>query len=67
VHCQHAGFPILGDAKYADETALRLAEKFQLKRLFLHAASLKFRLDDHNYALEAALPSELERLLDSIT
>ena len=66
VHCQHAGFPILGDAKYADETALRLAEKFQLKRLFLHAASLKFRLDDHNYALEAALPTELERLLASI-
>lgn len=66
VHCQHAGFPILGDAKYADEAAVRIADKLGLKRLFLHAASLNFRLDEQNYSLEAGLPTELERLLDAI-
>jgi len=65
VHCQHAGFPILGDAKYADDAADRLAEKLRLKRLFLHAASLSFRLEEQNYSLQAALPSELQRLIDS--
>ncbi|MBT6038504.1 MAG: RluA family pseudouridine synthase [Halieaceae bacterium] len=65
VHCQHAGFPILGDAKYADDAADRLAEKLRLKRLFLHAASLSFRLDEQNYSLQAALPLELQRLIDS--
>lgn len=65
VHCQHAGFPILGDAKYADDAADRLAEKLRLKRLFLHAASLSFRLEEQNYSLQAALPLELQRLIDS--
>ena len=65
VHCQHAGFPILGDAKYADDAADRLAERLRLKRLFLHAASLTFRLEEQNYSLQAALPAELQRLLDS--
>jgi len=66
VHCQHAGFPILGDAKYADDAADRLAEKLRLKRLFLHAASLSFRLEEQNYSLQAALPLELQRLIDSV-
>ena len=65
VHCQHAGFPILGDAKYADDAADCLAEKLRLKRLFLHAASLSFRLEEQNYSLQAALPLELQRLIDS--
>ena len=66
VHCQHAGFPILGDAKYSDEAAIRLADKIGLKRLFLHAASLNFQLEEQNYSLEAALPKELQRLVESL-
>ena len=66
VHCQHAGFPILGDAKYSDEAAIRLADKIGLKRLFLHAASLNFWLEEQNYSLEAALPKELQRLVESL-
>jgi 23S rRNA pseudouridine955/2504/2580 synthase len=66
VHCQHAGFPILGDAKYSDEAAIRLADKIGLKRLFLHAASLNFQLEEENYSLEAALPKELQRLVESL-
>ena len=66
VHCQHAGFPILGDAKYSDEAAIRLAAKIGLKRLFLHAASLNFRLEEQNYSLEAPLPKELQRLIESL-
>jgi 23S rRNA pseudouridine955/2504/2580 synthase len=45
---------------------VRIADKLGLKRLFLHAASLNFRLEDQNYSLEAGLPTELERLLDAI-
>ena len=66
VHCQHAGFPILGDAKYSDEAAIRLAAKIGLKRLFLHAASLNFRLEEQNYSLEAPVPKELQRLIESL-
>ena len=66
VHCQHAGFPILGDAKYSDEAAIRLAANIGLKRLFLHAASLNFRLEEQNYSLEAPLPKELQRLIESL-
>ena len=66
MHCQHAGFPILGDAKYSDEAAIRLADKIGLKRLFLHAASLNFQLEEQNYSLEAALPKELQRLVESL-
>ena len=66
VHCQHAGFPILGDAKYSDEAAIRLAAKIGLKRLFLHAASLNFRLEEQNYSLEAPLPKELQRLVETL-
>lgn len=40
VHCQYAGCPILGDDKYQDVLAERLAADIGLKRLFLHAAQL---------------------------
>ncbi len=60
VHAQHAGHPILGDAKYSFEDGESLADDIGLKRLFLHAASLKFRVGDDRLSLEAPLDDELE-------
>jgi len=42
VHTQHAGFPILGDNKYGDGAFNDFGLKHGLKRMFLHAHSLKF-------------------------
>ena len=46
VHAQHIGFPIAGDDKYGDDEFNRQLKTKGLKRLFLHAYSLKFYLPD---------------------
>lgn len=46
VHAQHLGFPIAGDDKYGDDEFNRQLKNKGLKRLFLHAFSLKFHLPD---------------------
>ncbi len=66
VHARHIGHPVAGDDKYGEpEANKRLRETAGLKRLFLHAARLRFRLDDGRaeYRLEAPLPAELEAVL----
>lgn len=69
VHCQYAGFPILGDQKYGDDEANKRVRKLGLSRLFLHAHRLV--LSDtgqempHNF--EAPLDSDLQRFLKNIT
>ncbi len=62
VHAQYAGHPLLGDEKYGDDKANRHHRKLGLKRLFLHAASLRFRLPDQEQQLlvEAPLSAELQ-------
>lgn len=68
VHAAANGTPILGDAKYGSETADRALRELGLRRLFLHAASLRFTWpDDHrNYAVEAPLPAELQAVLAAL-
>ena len=66
VHALHAGHPILGDDKYGDKESNRYAAELGLKRLFLHAASLKFRLDGERIALSAPLDESLERVLETL-
>ena len=46
VHAQYIGFPIAGDEKYGDDEFNRQLKAKGLKRLFLHAFSLKFHLPD---------------------
>ena len=46
VHAQHIGYPIAGDDKYGDDEFNRYLKSKGLKRLFLHAFSLKFHLPD---------------------
>ena len=69
VHARHIGHPVAGDDKYGDaETNRRLREKLGLKRLFLHAASLRFALDGGRaeYVLDAPLPADLRDALDRL-
>ncbi|MBA6412172.1 23S rRNA pseudouridine(955/2504/2580) synthase RluC [Parahaliea sp. F7430] len=65
VHAQHAGFPLLGDPKYSDAKSEALCQKLGLKRLFLHAWSLRFSLPDSGrLALQATLDDDLEFILN---
>lgn len=41
-HFHALGHPLLGDPRYTSPDALRLAQALGLKRLFLHAAALRF-------------------------
>ncbi len=68
VHSCFAGHPLAGDTKYGDEEFNRRMKAAGLKRLFLHASSLCFRLPSSGEALrvEAPLPEELKRLLESM-
>lgn len=61
VHLTHQGFPLCGDDKYGDFTLNKHLEKAGLKRMFLHAAVLRFRhpLTDREIALESGLPEDL--------
>lgn len=69
VHAQHIGHPVAADDKYGDEAVnKRLREQVGLKRLFLHAASLEFRLDNGQrpYLLQAPLAPELVQVLERL-
>ncbi len=69
VHAAHLGHPVAGDDKYgAEDVNRRLRDQVGLKRLFLHAASLEFALDQGNapYLLNAPLAPELAGVLDRL-
>jgi len=69
VHARHIGHPVAGDDKYGDEAAnKRLREQVGLKRMFLHASTLEFALNDGGspYLLNAPLAPELVDVLDRL-
>jgi 23S rRNA pseudouridine955/2504/2580 synthase len=69
VHAAHIGHPVAGDEKYGDKEAnKKLASQFGLKRLFLHAASIQFALNDGQtpYLLNAPLAPELNEVLNKL-
>ena len=72
VHLAGAGHPIAGDDKYGDFELNKALQKgstgaASLKRMFLHAWSLKFNHPKTRKAiqLQAALPDELQQFLPS--
>lgn len=67
VHAQHAGHPIMSDPKYANEDQLGEAKAIGLKRLFLHAYRLSFKLDGKQYEFEAPMDAELKQVCAAIT
>ncbi len=73
VHAVHAGHPIAGDDKYGERDFNRELHAVGLRRLFLHAARLKFAhpISRARIEVESPLPPELmavlERLRDATT
>lgn len=68
VHLAHLGYPIAGDEKYGDFTLNRDLQKIGLKRMFLHATSMRLMhpLSGEKLALSSPLPVELKRFLDGV-
>ena len=68
VHAAHIGHPIAGDQKYGDRDFNRALRVYGLKRLFLHAAELRFThpTGGSTIAIEAPLASELSAVLDRL-
>jgi len=68
VHSQYMGHPVAGDDKYGQRNFNRDIKKFGLKRLFLHAWKLgiKHPLSGKTIALEAALPTQLENVINKL-
>ncbi|MDR9455032.1 MAG: RluA family pseudouridine synthase [Spiribacter sp.] len=69
-HAAHLGHPVAMDARYGDAEADRELRALGLKRLFLHAESLRFDLPpEGQIAVDAPLPDALSdcqrRLIDA--
>ena len=67
VHAQHAGHPILGDVKYSDDDQLAVAKGAGLRRLFLHAYSLRFELGGKTIEVRTELDEELSGVCESLS
>jgi 23S rRNA pseudouridine955/2504/2580 synthase len=65
VHLAHAGFPILGDAKYGDFELNHALRRLGWSRMFLHAWHLEVRHPDwvSRAVFEAPQPQVFEQLL----
>ena len=68
VHAAHMGMPILGDSKYGDAQANREMRGRGLRRMFLHARSLRFRWpgEERIVRVEAPLDAALEGILNDL-
>lgn len=69
VHAAAAGHPVAGDSRYGDKAANRMLKGHDLKRLALHAASLRFAhpRTAEPLAVKAALPGDLALAVASLT
>jgi 23S rRNA pseudouridine955/2504/2580 synthase len=69
VQLAYLGFPILGDDKYGDFALNKALQKKGLKRMFLHAFSMKMKhpLTKKLLELKAPLPHELDAFLNQHT
>ncbi|WP_423062288.1 23S rRNA pseudouridine(955/2504/2580) synthase RluC [Candidiatus Paracoxiella cheracis] len=63
VHAAVMGHPIAGDEKYGDAEFNKRMRHLGLKRLFLHAAGIRFKLPDQNINVCNALDEDLIRAI----
>lgn len=68
VRLAHLGFPIVGDDKYGDFALNRDLHKVGMKRMFLHAASMRLPhpLTKEGLLLAAPLPLELKKFIEKL-
>ena len=69
VHAQSEGHPVAGDPKYGDPEFNKAMKTFGLNRLFLHAASLRFRhpVTEVDVQVKAPLSDDLDAVLTKLT
>lgn len=68
VHSMHLGHPVAGDEKYGDKIFNKTMEALGLKRLFLHAKSLRLvhPLSGDELNFEAPLDGQLIKVLNNL-
>ncbi len=69
VHAAHSGHPIAGDQKYGDDNFNQSMRGYGLKRLFLHASKISFRLSpesEETMEIEAPLATALQTTLKKL-
>ncbi|MCK8516487.1 RluA family pseudouridine synthase [Methylonatrum kenyense] len=68
VHAAHIGHPVIGDVQYGDPERNREFRGLGQKRLFLHAAELRFFDPDADAwtGFRAPLPTDLQQILDNL-
>lgn len=66
VHAAYAGHPVAGDSKYGDTQFNREMTHYGLRRLFLHAHSIRFSLGNREVAVSAPLGKELKDVLEQL-
>ena len=68
VHARHAGHPVAGDKKYGDKKYNSWIRGYGLKRLFLHAHLIEFKLPGQTDCLQVSTPlsSELQEVLNRL-
>lgn len=66
VHAAAIGHPVAGDDKYGDPAFNRLMRQAGLKRMFLHAHRLAFRIGQRPIEVSAPLPGPLEQVLQRL-
>ncbi|MDH5614245.1 MAG: pseudouridine synthase, partial [Gammaproteobacteria bacterium] len=68
VHAAHSGHPVAGDSRYGDKEFNKAMRKKGLKRLFLHAHSLSFVLEEPRKEVDisAPLPDDLRAVIDQL-
>jgi 23S rRNA pseudouridine955/2504/2580 synthase len=64
-HAAHLDHPVAGDERYGDPEFNKALRALGLRRLFLHAERLRFRLD-RAYDFSAPLPAELAQVLGQL-
>ena len=67
VHCAHLSRPIVGDERYGDTDTNKKLKGIGLKRLFLHAASIEFSINEgKKIKVSAPLPPELKKVIKKL-
>jgi 23S rRNA pseudouridine1911/1915/1917 synthase len=67
VHLAFIGHPVVGDGIYGNKVTDRIADELGLRRQFLHAAALGFRMPDGTMrTFEAPLPDDLQAALGTL-
>ncbi|WP_111636958.1 MULTISPECIES: 23S rRNA pseudouridine(955/2504/2580) synthase RluC [Marinomonas] len=64
VHTQYAGYPIVGDDKYAPAESIKESKALGFKRLCLHATRLEIMLNGERMLFEAPLDKEWQTLMN---